>query len=70
MKLSDRTYICPKCGLTIDRDLNAAINIRNIGLQNTFGLKGINACGDDVSQTSAEPKTMQSSVKQEKRLNQ
>ena len=28
MKLSEREYICPKCGLVIDRDLNAAINIR------------------------------------------
>src|ERR1035437_5803246 len=69
MKLSDRTYECPKCGLEIDRDLNAAINIRNIGLRNTFGLKVIYACGDDVRQTSAEPKTMQSSVKQENGLN-
>ncbi|MBP5243762.1 MAG: transposase, partial [Succinivibrio sp.] len=24
----DRSYECPKCGLTIDRDLNAAINLR------------------------------------------
>jgi len=29
LKLSDRTYICPECGYTIDRDLNAAINLRN-----------------------------------------
>ena len=27
LKLSDRTYVCPKCGLTIDRDYNAAINL-------------------------------------------
>lgn len=27
MKLSDRQYICPICGLNIGRDLNAAINI-------------------------------------------
>ena len=32
LKLSDRTYHCNTCGLVIDRDLNAAINIRNIGL--------------------------------------
>jgi len=32
LKLSDRIYHCDVCGLTIDRDLNAAINIRNIGL--------------------------------------
>ena len=29
LKLGDRTYICDKCGLTIDRDLNAAINLMN-----------------------------------------
>jgi putative transposase len=27
LKLSDRKYICKKCGLEIDRDLNAAINL-------------------------------------------
>ena len=32
LKLSDRIYHCDACGLTMDRDVNAAINIRNIGL--------------------------------------
>ena len=32
MKLSDRIYHCGVCGLAMDRDLNAAINIRNMGL--------------------------------------
>ena len=32
LKLSDRIYRCNTCGLGIDRDLNAAINIRNMGL--------------------------------------
>ena len=27
LRLSDRTYICSECGFTIDRDLNAAINL-------------------------------------------
>lgn len=29
LKLKDRTYICPICGLKIDRDYNAAINLMN-----------------------------------------
>ena len=29
LKLKDRVYICPECGLVIDRDLNAAINLAN-----------------------------------------
>lgn len=31
LSLSERTYECDGCGLTIDRDLNAAINIRVAG---------------------------------------
>jgi transposase len=31
--LSEREYICESCGLVIDRDLNAAINLRNYGLK-------------------------------------
>ena len=29
LTLADRTYICSNCGLQIDRDLNAAINLQN-----------------------------------------
>ena len=29
LKLSDRIYVCDKCGLIIDRDSNASINIRD-----------------------------------------
>ena len=32
MPLSERTYHCPCCLLSIDRDLNAAINIKAVGL--------------------------------------
>ncbi len=32
LKLSDRIYICD-CGISIDRDLNAAINIKNTGVK-------------------------------------
>ncbi len=36
MSLSQRTYQCPECGNRIDRDLNAAINLRNLtGMGNT-----------------------------------
>jgi putative transposase len=30
--LSERTYICPVCGLQIDRDFNAAVNLMNVGV--------------------------------------
>ena len=47
MPLSKRVMSC-SCGLEIDRDLNAAINILNWGIDvhNTAGTAEINACGD------------------------
>lgn len=29
LKLSDRIYRCDKCGLVIDRDFNASLNLAN-----------------------------------------
>ena len=44
LSLSERTYRCDSCGLTMDRDLNAAINICVAG-----GAPGtLNARGEDV----------------------
>lgn len=49
MPLDVRVYECPECGMKMDRDLNASINIRNFALRdilkNTDGTSGINACG-------------------------
>jgi putative transposase len=33
LTLSERTFKCPKCDMSIDRDYNAAINIKNEGLR-------------------------------------
>jgi len=37
LALFEREYICENCGLVIDRDLNAAINLKNYGL-NKIGM--------------------------------
>jgi len=39
-KLSDRIHNCPNCGLSMDRDLNASLNILRIGLY-SLGIKSI-----------------------------
>jgi putative transposase len=31
--LAERTHACPNCGLEMDRDLNASLNIRTLGLR-------------------------------------
>ena len=46
LTLADRTYTCD-CGLVIDRDLNAAINLEKYGLS-TLGSRGIKACGENI----------------------
>ena len=33
LKLSDRIYECPQCGMVIDRDYNASINIKKEGMR-------------------------------------
>jgi putative transposase len=40
LALADRTYVCEHCGLDIDRDLNAAINLARLGdTQHTGGTR-------------------------------
>lgn len=40
--LSDRIHKCPQCGLSMDRDQNAAINILRLGLQ-SVGIQTVEA---------------------------
>ena len=42
LTLKDRTYHCSQCDISIDRDVNAAINLRNVAVGQT---ETQNACG-------------------------
>ena len=35
LTLLERTYHCNACGISIDRDINAAINLRNVAVGHT-----------------------------------
>lgn len=48
LTLSDRVYKCECCGLEVDRDLNAAINILNAGAS-ALGLDGISRASQPAS---------------------
>ena len=68
MPLDIRVYECPECGLTMDRDMNAAVNIRNFALRNIFkntdGTSGINACGDGSSGKKAAKSSCETAVRE------
>ena len=42
LKLTERVFVCNECGLEIDRDLNASLNLCHYG---TVSSTGINVCG-------------------------
>ena len=45
LSLGERTYTCESCGLVLDRDVNAAINLLNEALRTTGSSSGSDACG-------------------------
>ncbi len=43
LSLSERTYVCEDCGMVLDRDLNAASNLRTVAVSS---IDTQNACGE------------------------
>jgi len=54
LKDDDYIYVCDECGLVIDRDLNAAINLKNLAVSST---ERINGRGGDVRPLESERQT-------------
>ena len=60
LSLSEREYKCEQCGLEIDRDLNAALNLVAVSLPETE-----NACGEEVRLSKSSEICNAASMKQE-----
>ncbi|MBS4767820.1 RNA-guided endonuclease InsQ/TnpB family protein [Turicimonas muris] len=60
LPLSVRKWECPGCGANHDRDLNAAINLKNMAVSST-----VTACGEEGSGSSRKTRVKPSSEKQE-----
>ncbi len=60
LPLSVRKWTCPGCGVIHDRDVNAAINLKNMAVSST-----VSACGEEGSGLRPKTKMKPASVKQE-----
>jgi putative transposase len=62
LTLADRTFQCEKCGLVLDRDLNAARNLEQLAGSSS---DSHNACGVDSAGTKRKPRVQLAAKKQE-----
>jgi putative transposase len=49
LQLKERNWVCAQCGATHDRDINAAINLKNKFIKDTVGTTEFQACGEASS---------------------
>jgi len=60
LPLSVRQWTCPACGAAHDRDVNAAINLKNLAVSST-----VSACGEEGAGLNRKIQVKPASVKQE-----
>jgi len=65
LTLSDRMFHCQQCGLVLDRDVNAAINLCKLAKLADSSPESQNACGEESAGPSRKNWVKRSPVKQE-----
>jgi putative transposase len=60
LALSQRWFTCDACGFETGRDLNAALNLKNLAASSA-----VTACGEERSGVARKPRVKRSSLKQE-----
>ncbi len=60
LSLSVRQWACPACGAVHDRDVNAAVNLKNMAVSST-----VSACGEEGSGSGRKSRAKPASAKQE-----
>jgi putative transposase len=65
LTLADRIFRCEQCGLVVDRDLNAAINLAKLAKLAGSSSERQNACGEESAGWGLRAQVQLSPLKQE-----
>ena len=70
LPLSVRSWTCANCGAQHDRDINAAINLKNLAGSEDLKVRPVSACGVEGSGGGTDPVVKPATMKQENGLDQ